>query len=41
MSRWQICRAWLNCGELVSMLDGMCMLTVPAEKVGSGKLVKR
>ena len=39
MSLWQICRARGNCGELVSMLDGMVKLTVPLEKTGSGKLV--
>ena len=39
MSLWQVCRAWVNCGELGSMLDGMVKLTVPLEKTGSGKLV--
>jgi hypothetical protein len=40
MSLWQVCRAWVNCGDLVSMLDeGMVKLTPPPEKTGSGKLV--
>jgi len=40
MSLWQICRARVNCGELVSMLEGMRgRLTPPPEKTGSGKLV--
>ena len=38
MSRSHICRARVNCGELVSMLVGM-RPTLPPEKVGSGKLV--
>jgi hypothetical protein len=40
MSRWQICRALVNCGELASTPDGgLGKLTPPAEKTGSGKLV--
>jgi hypothetical protein len=40
MSLWQICRALVNCGELVSTLDGgPGKLTPPPEKTGSGKLV--
>jgi len=38
MSLSQICLAWLNCGELVAMLEGRVKLTFPPEKVGSGKL---
>jgi hypothetical protein len=40
MSLWQVCRAWMNCGELVSIFDrGEGKLTAPLEKTGSGKLV--
>jgi hypothetical protein len=40
MSLWQICRARVNCGELVSMFaEGVGRLTPPPEKTGSGKLV--
>jgi hypothetical protein len=40
MSRWQICRAWTNCGELVlNPAGGVGKLTLPLEKSGSGKLV--
>jgi hypothetical protein len=40
MSLWQICRAWVNCGEVVSMPGGgVGRLTPPPEKIGSGKLV--
>ena len=40
MSLWQICRAWVNCGELVSTFDkGLGKLTPPPEKTGSGKVV--
>jgi hypothetical protein len=35
----QVCRAWVNCLDVVSMLEGMEKLTRPPEKVGSGKLV--
>ena len=38
MNFTQVCRAWLNCSDLVSMLEGMGKLTLPPENVGSGKL---
>jgi hypothetical protein len=39
MSLSQVCRAWVNCLDVVSMLEGMGKLTPPPEKTGSGKLV--
>ena len=39
MSFVQVCLAWVNCVELVSMLGGMGKWTLPPEKSGSGKLV--
>jgi hypothetical protein len=39
MSFSQVCRAWVNRVELVSMLEGMGKWTLPPEKAGSGKLV--
>jgi len=40
MSRSHVWRAWVNCGELVSMLAGITgRWALPPEKVGSGKLV--
>jgi|GraSoiStandDraft_59_1057299.scaffolds.fasta_scaffold4827180_1 hypothetical protein len=39
MSFVQVCAAWVNCLDLVSMLEGMERLTRPPGKVGSGKLV--
>ena len=38
MSLWQICRAWVNCGDLGSMPEGIGKRTPPPEKLGSGKL---
>jgi hypothetical protein len=39
MSLWQVCRARVNSGELISMLDeGVGKLTPAPEKTGSGKL---
>jgi len=39
MSLAQAARAWVNCCELVWMLEGTLKFTVPPEKVGSGKLM--
>ena len=36
----QVRAAWLNCGDVESMLGGMETLTRPPGKVGSGKLAK-
>jgi len=34
MSRSQVCLAWVNGVELVSMLEGMGKWTLPPEKTG-------
>ena len=38
MSLAQVCRAWVNRSDVVSMLEGMGKWTLPPEKAGSGKL---
>jgi hypothetical protein len=39
MSLVQVCAAWPNCLDVVSMLEGIWRLRCPPGKVGSGKLV--
>ena len=39
MSLVQVCAAWLNCLDVVLMLEGIWRLRRPPGKVGSGKPV--